>query len=369
MSTPNTPTPPERAKDIAIRYDDLTLQRHAASYPEELREPFMWFGWFVREKCSGQLDILVDRAGRLGIDTDKTTWSKIFRGKYDQDGDGNKMTPCLALKKLLRYIEQFRETDRLADLAGKIPFVWTPTARTIEAFIDSKRALERVNKIGVVVGFTGSQKTASFKEYCRLHNHGTCVWMEMPENGSMKEFVVTLATKYGGARRDSYEGARSRVMETLMPKAGAVPRTIVVDNAQAGYRDKHGAEQPVFNFIRRMGDETGATFILSFTPEFHNKLRTEQGLQSYFEQFEGRAGGSRGFLVLPEYASEEDVQAIAESFKLRDVEKHLAELVKIARERGRIRRLFEDLQQAKIDAEADGKALTINYVRAARGEE
>lgn len=370
MQHPNQPpTPPERAKDIAIRYDDLTLQRHAASYPVELQEPFMWLGWFIREKCFGQLDVFMERAKAFGIEHDKTSWSKIMRGKWNQDSDGNEVTPCIALKKLLGHIKRFRDQNAIDEMAGKIDFIETPTTQTIFAFIDNKRATDRVNKLGVVVGRTGLQKTASFKEYCRRNNHGACVWMEMPENGSMKEFIVMLGVKYGGARRDSFEGARRRVMETLMPTVGLKHRTIIIDNAQAAYKEKNGAKQPVFDFIRRIGDETGCTVIISLTKEFHDTLQTDNQLKAYFEQFEGRAGGERGFLVLPDFPPEEDVLAIAEAFKLRDAEKHIDYLVKIGRERGRIRRIFEDLQQAKIDAETDKKPFTINYVKAVRGEE
>ncbi len=92
-------------------------------------------------------------------------------------------------------------------------------------------------------------------------------------------------------------------------------------------------------------------------------------LQGYFEQFEGRAGGRRNFLVLPEYPPEEDVLAFAQAFKLQHADKHLPYLVKIAQEPGRVRSLLEDLQAAKVAAEGEGKALTIGQVKEARGEE
>ena len=58
---------------------------------------------------------------------------------------------------------------------------------------------------------------------------------------------------------------------------------------------------------------------------------------------------------------------IAQGFGLVDAPKHLAELSKIAHEPGRIRILFEALQEAKVNA---GKRdLTIQHIRAARGED
>jgi DNA transposition AAA+ family ATPase len=345
-----------------IKLDDLSLQRNCAAYPEELREPFMWLGWFVREKCSGSPTTLCDRARELGIETDKTNWSKVLRGKWNRDKANNPLpTPIIALKKLLSYIDKLRESDRLSEMAGKIPFVMTSTAQDIFGFIDGKRSPERVNRFGVIVGPTGSQKTATLKEYCRRNNHGMCVWMETPENGSMKEFLLTLAGKYG--RTDSYDNARRRVMQTLNRH-----KTIVIDNAQAAYDEKAQGKQRIFDFLRRVQDETECTVVLSVTPEFDRKI-TDRMLEGYFEQFEGRAGGKKGFLRLPNYAPEEDVLAIAEAFGLVDAEKHLDYLVAISRERGRIRRLFEDLQQAKINAEQEGKKkLTISYVQEVHDE-
>ena len=60
---------------------------------------------------------------------------------------------------------------------------------------------------------------------------------------------------------------------------------------------------------------------------------------------------------------------IAKAFGLQETGKHLVELVKIAHEDGRVRRLFEDLQDAKILAEQSKTKLTIKHIREVRGEE
>jgi len=360
-------TSPDQLDDrnaSTLKLDDLSLQAAIASYPEPLKEPVMWLGWFLRERCSRDLGTLAANARAIGIDADKTTWSKVLRGKWNRNKDNIELpSPIIALEKIVRYITRLRDQSRIDEQAGKVPFIETGTTKAISGFIDTKRIPDRVNKLGIIVGPTGSQKTAALKEYARRNNHGSCVWLEMPENGSMKEFIVTLAHKYGGSRADSYEGARRRVMNTLNAS-----RTIIIDNAQAGYKEKHGSIQPIFNFLRRVGDETGCTVILSITPEFDARL-TDAMLKGYFEQFEGRAGGRRGFLRLPDYAPEEDVLAIAQAFELKDAEKHLPFLVTISKERGRIRRLFEDLQEAKINAQKQKTALTIRHIKAAREEE
>jgi DNA transposition AAA+ family ATPase len=348
----------------ALKLDDLTLEKQAAGYPEEMREPFNWLGWYVREKCHRDLDVLTSKLKAFGIAHDKTTWSKILRGRWNKDSNDKILAvPILALPKFLKVVEMLREDQELEERAGKVPFVATSTTKLIFDFLDTLRAPERINKFGVVVGYTGSQKTASFKEYQLRHNHGLCTWQESPENGSVKEFVLTLGAKYGGGFSDSYECARQRIFRTVKNK-----QTIIVDNAQSLYKPKMGNDQQVFNLLRRLNDERGCAVVLSITPEFHKKLVNEM-LQGYFEQFEGRAGGRRNFLELPEFPPEEDVLAIAEAFKLKEAEKHLAYLSKIAREPGRVRRLFGDLQDAKVVAESEEKPLTISHVRVIRGEE
>jgi DNA transposition AAA+ family ATPase len=308
--------------------------------------------------------MLMSRVKGLGIQHDKTTFSRILRGRWNKDSNDKELSvPVLSLNKFLRVVEVLRDDHRVREMAGKVPFVMTSTAQMIFDFIDVRRALERVNRFGVIVGHTGNQKTASFKEYQRRHNHGLCTWQEAPENGSMREFVVTLSAKYGGSFSSSYMEARQRVFRTVQSR-----HTIIVDNAQALYRPAQGTDQPVFNLLRRLQDERGCTVILSITPEFHRRLQGEM-MQGYFEQFEGRAGGRRNFLVLPDYPPEEDVVEFAKAFKLRDAEKHAEYLVKIAQEPGRVRQLFEDLQTAKVVAEDAKEQLSIKHVKAVRDED
>jgi hypothetical protein len=347
-----------------IRWDDINLDKVAQGYPAELREPFMWLGWFGREQCNRDVEVLTQRAVELNIQHDKTTWSKVLRGRWNKDKDGNVLpSPTVALPKLLRAISVLRENQRLAEMAGQVPFIVTPTAQDIFDFVDVRRSPSRVNRFGIVVGHTGSQKTASFKEFCRRHNHGLCVWMEAPENGGMKEFMTWLGVKYGGGYDDSFERHRRRVFRTV--KAA---NTIFVDNVQALFREERGNNQPVFNFARRLQDERNCTIIFSITPEFNGRLQ-DKLVQGYFEQFEGRAGGRRNFLVLPDYPPEEDVLVIAKAFGLQDATKHIDYLTAIAHAPGRIRILFEDLQTAKVQAESEKKALTIGHIKEARGEE
>lgn len=354
-----------------LLFDDLSLQKRTVFYPTDLRDGVLWVGWYVREHCARNLDTLVERARAVKVTLDKTSWSKVLRGKWNRGKDNVPLAvPIINQDKLERAIAQLREAHRLHELAGKVPFIMAPTSQTIFDFVDRKRAPGTINRFGVIIGYTGTMKTATLKEYARRNNHGNCVWMEMPENGSLTEFIKTLSNKYGGSYNESYGRARNRIFETLTPKDGEDRfRTIILENCQGGYNFERGAKQPIYDFIRRVQEETQCAFILTFTPEFAQKLETEMALKGYFEQFEGRAGGARGFLRLPDYPTDEDVLDIAQAFGLQQAEKHQDYLSAIVHERGRVRRLFEDLQGAKKDAEDAKQKLTIEHVRAFRGEE
>ncbi len=346
-----------------IRWDDLNIEKCANHFPEELREDFRWLKSWVRDCCHRDLDILLERAKALGIYHDKTTWSRVLRGRSHIDNSGEPLkTPVISSEKLRSAIEALRSNVRAEALRGKVPFVETTSWEAIESYIDGKRARDRVNRWGVVVGPTGSQKTACFKEYVRRNNHGATWWMEAPAGGGVSEFLGRLGMRAGLAEQTSRDKKRFHLLRTI-PSGKA----IIIDNVQDLYRPGR-LEQPVFSFLRQLQDETECCIILSITPTFEREL-TNGMMLGYFEQFEGRSGGRRNWLRLPDYAPDEDVVRIAEAFQLQAPRQHLKKLVEISREPGRVRRVFEDLQQARILANASKQALTIDHLLEARGED
>lgn len=347
------------------KLDARSLEFRAEHLPEAMRELFVWLGSFCRDECGADIDILHSRIVSLGFDHDKTTWSKILRGMWNRDSHGNPTpAPVLAEAKFIKAISALRNDARIKELGGRIPFVMTQTARDIFNYIDLKRSPDRVNKFGLIIGETGSQKSASTGEYRRLNNHGLVVKVEAPETPSMNQFMTDLAKEYGyTSTRDAYVRKKQYVLGVVNSK-----KTIIVENIQLLYDPRHGDKQPVFSFLQKLQEDTNCTIILTLTPTFERTITTAAS-RAFFEQFEGRAGGRRTFLRLPEYPPEEDVLAIAKAFGLQDASKHIDYLVAIAREGGRIRRLFEDLQDAKIAAGLEKQRLTIEHVRAERGEE
>ena len=83
-----------------IRWDDVTIGQEALHMPPDLREDYAWLKSFVRDVCLRDIDLLMERLKELGIHRDKTTLSKILRGRYQRDMRGLTMkAPVLAADK------------------------------------------------------------------------------------------------------------------------------------------------------------------------------------------------------------------------------------------------------------------------------
>ncbi len=349
-----------------LKWDDTTITQEAAHMPDELRDDYVWLKVYCREQCLKDVDILNDRFRALGIHRDKTTWAKILRGRWKRDARGDEtVNPVVAADKLAEEIGALRSDVRVETMRGRVPFVETTAWRDISTLIDVRRDSARVNKFGIVVGPTGAQKSACLKEYRDRNNHGTCILVEAPERGTFGELLKSMARAYGQSAKANFTDARAKIFQRLLAGTPAqrAQRCVMIDNAQELWEEGDDSEQPAFTFLRRLQDTTGCTVILSITPMFERKL-VEGMIQGWFEQIEGRTGGRGRWLRLPEYAPEEDVLLIAKAFGLREPKKALPELVKISREPGRIRRLFEDLQDAK--TLAGDQPFTLQHIFEAR---
>jgi DNA transposition AAA+ family ATPase len=356
--------PHARGANQNISYEVRVLEGYAETYPEEMREPFMWLGGYIPNACNRNLEVLQSRMSELGFDTTASTISKILRGHWQTDAKNQKLpTPVMKLSNFISLVDKLRQEDGLRAMAGKVPFIKTGTWDDISNYIDIRRAPDRICKFGLIIGPTGAQKTACLKHYVVENNHGSCKWIEAPEKPNLGQFVSDLAVAYGASLYHSQTQKKCKIAENVNSR-----RTIIVDNIQRLYREGDGANQTVFSFLQKLQDTTGCTVILSATVDF--KLKFLAGAtQGYFEQFEGRCGGKREFLELPMFTPRADIQQIAEAFHLVNADKHLKYLEEIARERGRIRILFNALQNAAQLASAEKTKLTINHVRAAMGEE
>ena len=350
------------ADHLQLRLDDKTVEAKTELYPEQVREPARWLAAFVREKCNRQISILAEKCKRLGFETDYSYWHKIICGKYFvTDPKTNRLIG--SPQNFLQVIEALRKNEKIEWRAGRPPFIETPTWEMVRDFIDKKRNPKRVNKFGGIVGPTGSQKSACFKQYRQLNNHGKVIHIEAPANGRMTDFLTDMAVAYGESASKTGEKKRSAITQAVNET-----KCIIIDNVQRLYAPARGGEQPVFTFLQKLQDDTDCTVIMSYTPDFVRVLTAGMD-RGYFEQFVGRMGGLKKTLVLPEFAPRGDILAIAESYQFKDADKHIKYLELIAREPGRIRTLFEDLQEAQAEAAEANEPLTIEHLRLVRGEE
>lgn len=362
--------------DSTLRLDAVTLETRAAHLPIEMRELFVWLGSYIRENCNKDFDLLATEMAEVGFKHEKGTWTKILRGQWHHDSKGRPTThPIISAARFIDAAGALRKQAADREQLGAVPFILTPTAVTIMEYLKLKRLPERVCKFGVVIGETGTQKTATFKEYKRLNNHHTTALVEAPERPSMSQFMTDLARDFGYSAQSGYQKKKDYVLKAVVKRT-----MIIVDNVQRLHDPKLEGNQPIFNFLQKLQEDTGCTIIISFTPTFEatftrgffydagTKRYTtpKKGTDTFFEQFIGRAGGIKSFLRLPEYPTEPDVVAIAEALKLKgaDAKMALAELYALVCEPGRVRRLFEVLQQAKADA--GGGAFSMKDVRDAQ---
>lgn len=362
----------ETRQATTIYWDDPHIEAEMQLFPKELGLLYQWLKIYVRDECKRDVDVLVERARKLGVTIDKTNWVRILKGRWKHDADGNELaSPYVSAPNLVNAITAVRDQVRVELLQGAMPFVETTVFHTIRRGIEKRLRKDRVNRFLVIVGPTGTQKTASYKELARRNPH--IKWLESTDNGSLKEFILRFAVKCGASRSISYGPARAKIFEAMMPVNGEI-KCVVVDNMQDMVRTdkklrsmgKPADVQPAYQFLRSLQDETGCAVIWSITPENEDQMFNAESI--YLEQFEGRSGGRDGFLHLPPYPPRKDLIQIAETIGFRDAEKHADLLVTIARARGRIRRFFEILQDAKDAADAAGDRLSAEYVQEALDE-
>jgi hypothetical protein len=345
-----------------LRVDDPTIDAIAKAYPLAVQEDLRWLASWFRIECKCNQDVLVDRVEKSGFRRTKNYFYQVFTGRYFRP-DSNGVVPAGQIDNFTALVDHLRRAYVTSQRAGKIPFVETGTWSRIKNFIDIIRMPDTVCKFGVIIGHTGSQKSACFDHYCEENNHGKCVRIESPDNGSVSQFIYDLSNRYGASRSERKHRRLAVIYETVRND-----RTIIIDNAQRMYRERAGSDQPIFNFAQKLQDDTDCAIIFSITPDSATFL-TDGFDRRYFEQFEGRAGGRENFLRLDDYTPAEDLRAIALAFGFTAAGYTEAKplLTKLSRSPGRIRILFHVLQAARrlADRKKD-KALTLDHLLTVR---
>jgi len=356
--------PTNSVKTISrTRMDLARLERDVTHYPEPIRSAVVWLQHYWADTCRGNGSALRLIGEKLGFDKSDEFYNNLLKGynftpKYGNWQDGGK-----AWSEFMEFIEAIKRYAVHAERAGKMPFICTPTFYCVEAFINTHRSLNAVCKIAGLCGPTGSQKSAVLRHYAMLNNHGQVIHVEAPANGRLAQLQRKIAERFHVGRKALFRGAdrESSIRENLNET-----RTIIVDNSQRLYLDGRGSDQPAFNWLLEVQEDTGCTVILSFTSDFTDVLVAGRA-RGYFEQFIGRMGGAENLLRFPDYAPAADLRVIARSFGLEAGKGAMDYLHAWSREAGRIRIVFHRLQLAQAFAKAEDRTrITLADLEAAK---
>jgi len=353
--TPNTEA--KKENPLMIYWDDAHIEQESLLFPKAMQELYRRVKITCRTKYNSDMDQITAAFAALGVKRDKTTWTRIFKkGRWLYDTEGNKLpSPLVNLQKLQEDFTAFLTGTRVELQRGTTPFIETSTYHTIRRYVEKKMRPDWVNKFGLVVGPTGVQKSASYRELAMRDPN--IKHIESNDNASMTQFITLLAYKYGCGFNRSHNEKKFKIYESFGPG-----KCLILDNTQDLIQVGNDVlKQPAFNFLRWLQDERGGTIILSITPDDEATVFKKNSV--YMEQFEGRVGGLEEALRLPNDVPKRDLVDIAKGLNLVDAEDHAEDLVmKLGRLRGRIRAFFEVLQKARFAATADGEVFTWDYV-------
>jgi hypothetical protein len=368
----SSPKPERELPTGIVRVDDFHVSKATGHYPDEAKEPTLWLAAYMRERCDGRRDLVVDAAPRPRL-LQGVTGNYVYRvlnGRNTFTRDKERQT-----RRLRRQPRP--EASRRSAPASSSPSAPAapPSSRpppgTASAITSISSAPRRASANSASSSRpTGGQKTECAKHYCALNNHGLCVHLEAPARGTMSEFLVDLANRYTrrGGNRSHLSALQLEIRQNVTDR-----KTIMIDNVQRLYRGRRGRRAAD---LQLPAEAPGRHRLHHHPPLRRSSARSSspKGLESgFFEQFEGRAGGRDQWLPPPRRVHaprghRPDRPAPTESPKPTSpaVVKYLEA---ISRKPGRCRILFNSLQQAKREADARGEQLSIDHIRFVRSEE
>lgn len=326
-------------------------ERGIAHYPEPIKQRIRWLQGYWLDRCAGNNASLRAIAAKAGWDKSETYFYNLLGGYYFKSKSGTWIEGGQAWSEFMEIFSAIQRYAEQAERQGRLHFIPTPTYRCVEEFITARRALNAVCKVGGITGPTGGQKTACLKQYAQLNNHGQVIRIEAPALPRVGVLQRKIADRYhieGTAL--NYHATREAAIRENVNET----RCIVIDNAQRLFVDGKGSDQPCFNWLLELQEDTECTLILSWTTDFTDKL-TAGRAKGYLEQFVGRMGGMNDLLRLPDFTPESDLKTIARAFHLEPGKGAMDFLHRWSREAGRIRIVFQRLQRAKNFATIDGR--------------
>ncbi|HTJ77967.1 MAG TPA: ATP-binding protein [Rariglobus sp.] len=325
-------------------------------YPIEAIDATMAIHSYLYRRCEGNINVLVEHARLKGFNYDYGFFYQLLTARYFRP-DSKTGKPQGSWKNVVELWKQLQIFDIFAKALSKIRFVDTSVYERINDYVQLKSTPFNACRFGAVVGHTGMMKTESFLEIGRRGKAGAIFRIESPAQPKLNQFIHKLAHALGAQKTWTIARKMAHIVENV------ADRVLIIDNVQRCFNLRSGSNQPIFDYLQELQEDTGCTIIICWTP-VDKEFEGEFTGGAYFEQFVGRIGGEREILRLEDYPLEEDIEKIALSFHLPegDVEKLMPRLRLLVREKGRIRALFNALQQGARLATADEKPFRAHHV-------
>lgn len=337
-----TGTPPRAflQKSVAESEQDV------AHYPEPARTETVYAQSFCREYCNSDIQRLTELLASLSqtYARSRSYFFNMLNGYYFTSPANSTAGIVNTWSEIVAVLREHEKKE-----SAKLRMVETGTYRCFKNFILERMAPDSLCKFGGITGPTGSQKSKCAMYFHRNHNHKRTVYFEAPARRSLVSFQRKLAQQYQANVGNSAPAREANIRENI--NSG---RCIIVDNSQDLYVPHAGANQPIFNYLRELQDDTGCTIILIFTEEFYHGDLVSGEAKGYFEQFIGRMGGIDNILRLPGYAPMSDIRAIAAHYGVTS-ERGIKYVKDWSRSPGRIRIAFMKLARAMAIAKLAGR--------------
>lgn len=234
-----------------------------------------------------------------------TSISLVFRGKYPAKLDG-------VVKIFADFLKLYHERKD----SKRLPFIKTTLSERIWNVCDRAREFQRIGFI-----FSDSQigKSAALKEYQRLNNHGSTIYVEVPTGGSLMYFLGKLceALKIGETIKTSDQ--RRRILESIDHRM-----LLIVDEAHRAIPGDGVTKNAIntIDFVREIFNEKGCGVVLCATNVFRRAME-DGAVKLILKQSRRRRLCA---MQLPNSPSVEDLDTFAAAYGLPPARGHALEI-------------------------------------------
>ena len=312
-----------------ITFGPAVFARGIAKYPEGVRERLQWlWGYNFAQLGNSAAEL----SKRTGIPTQVLI--DAFIGRFE--GNWN-------------YIAEAIDKLRKATAAA-MPIVETCVVRNIwNGLTYAKRDHTMIR----ITGQTGRGKTYAAKCWAAANNHGCSRYLRVTAGCTRTQLLKQIARTFGFTNTH-FSGP---VLEDALLKGDIISEKNVLILDEAGHlmpRGSRSSTQPL-ELVRDIYDVCGCGVALIFTDVYISDM--EKGYWADFlEQFRGRITYK---VDIPKHIFREEVEQIVNSF-VPNPSRTLVDLAYESMTRkkdGNLRRLFENLRRAKLQADQAGREM------------